>query len=71
MKAFLCLAVILAIASSTNLESTLTERDLEHYRKVLHSRWGRVAVELAELNALAGGPVENLKSALVDLRNDA
>jgi hypothetical protein len=41
------------------------------YRKVMHSKWGKVVVDLAELNALAEGPIEDLKSALVDLRNDA
>jgi hypothetical protein len=41
------------------------------YSKALKSKWGRIVVELAELNALAEGPIDDLKHALVDLRNDA
>jgi len=68
MKSFAIIALLVITATATQADSFLESPE---YKKVLNSKWGRIVVELAEMNAVAEGPIEDLKQAIAHLRDDA
>ena len=64
MRAIFVLSLIALVSVASSVEYTQLNAQV---KKVSHSRWGRLLVELAELHTLAKGPLNDLISHLEKL----